>query len=82
MIAKIIVASKPRIIIHTLEGHGWERIVAATAHALPNPSHVIGYQHAVLFHMDKSPYYDHGGAQSLITSLQVGISPAIYSVAI
>ena len=61
MIAKIIVASKPRIIIHTLEGHGWERIVAATAHALPNPSHVIGYQHAVLFPGDKSLYYDHGG---------------------
>ena len=64
MIAKIILASKPRIIIHTLEGHGWERIVAATAHALPNPSHVIGYQHAVLFPGDKSLYYDHGGGHS------------------
>ena len=60
MIAKIIGASKPRIIIHTLEGHGWERIVAATAHALPNPSHVIGYQHAVLFPVINR-CIDHGG---------------------
>ena len=61
MISEIISTSKPRVIIHTFEGHGWERIVAATAHALPTPAHVIGYQHAVLFPGDKSLYHDHGG---------------------
>jgi hypothetical protein len=61
MISKVIVAVQPRIIIHTFEGHGWERIVAATAHALPIPAHVIGYQHAVLFPGDKSLYHDQGG---------------------
>ena len=61
MISEIIVAVQPRIIIHTFEGHGWERIVAATAHTLAIPAHVIGYQHAVLFPGDKSLYHDHGG---------------------
>ena len=61
MISEIILTIKPRVIIHTFEGHGWERIVAATAHALPTPAHVIGYQHAVLFPGDKSLYHDHGG---------------------
>lgn len=60
MLAKIIVAVQPRVIIYTFEGHGWERIVATTAHALPIPSHVIGYQHALLFPGNKSLYYDHG----------------------
>ena len=60
MISEIILTIKPRVIIHTFEGHGWERIVAATAHALPTPAHVIGYQHAVLFPGDKS-FIDHGG---------------------
>ena len=61
MISEVILTIKPRVIIHTFEGHGWERIVAATAHALPTPAHVIGYQHAVLFPGDKSLYHDHGG---------------------
>ena len=61
MIAKIISDIQPRLIIYTFEGHGWERIVAACAHALPTPAHVIGYQHAVLFPGDKSLHYDHGG---------------------
>lgn len=61
MITKIIVAARPRVIIHTFEGHGWERIVAATAHSLPTPAHVVGYQHAVMFPGDKSLYHDHGG---------------------
>ena len=61
MITEIILAIQPRVIIYTFEGHGWERIVAATAHALPTPAHVIGYQHAVLSPGDKSLYHDHGG---------------------
>ena len=61
MISEIILAIKPRVIIHTFEGHGWERIVSSTAHALPKASHVIGYQHAVMFPGDKSLYHDHGG---------------------
>ena len=62
MIAKIIVASKPRIIIHTLEGHGWERIVAATAHALPNLRKSRDWLPARgTVSSDKSLYYDHGG---------------------
>ncbi len=60
MISEIIVTVQPRVIISTFEGHGWERIVAATAHALPSPAHVIGYQHAVLFPGDKSLYHDLG----------------------
>ena len=61
MISHIITATKPRVIIHTFEGHGWERIVGSTAHALPDAAHVIGYQHAVLFPGNKSLYHDHGG---------------------
>lgn len=61
MISEIISTIQPRVIIHTFEGHGWERIATATAHALPTPAYVIGYQHAVLFPGDKSLYHDHGG---------------------
>ena len=61
MISEIILTIKPSVIIHTFEGHGWERIVTASAHALPKSAHVIGYQHAVLFPGDKSLYHDHGG---------------------
>lgn len=61
MISEIISTIKPRVIIHTFEGHGWERIVGSTAHSLPHAVYVIGYQHAVLFPGNKSLYHDHGG---------------------
>ena len=60
MIATVVKTLQPRVIIYTYEGHGWERIVAETAHNLAIPAHVIGYQHAVLFPGDKSLYHDHG----------------------
>ena len=49
MIATVVKTLQPRVIIYTYEGHGWERIVAETAHNLAIPAHVIGYQLAVLF---------------------------------
>ena len=60
MISKIILSIKPRVIIYTFEGHGWEelhRLRTCPAY----PCHVIGYQHTVLFPGDKSLYHDHGG---------------------
>ena len=61
MIAEFIEMTRPRIVIHTYEGHGWEKIATSAAHSLPNRAHVIGYQHAVLSPGDKSIYHNHGG---------------------
>ena len=61
MIANIIEMTQPSVVIHTYEGHGWEKIMTGAAHSLPSPAHVIGYQHAVLSPGDKSIYYNHGG---------------------
>lgn len=44
-----IKALKPSAILHTLEGHGWERMLAQTAHAQDWPIQVIGYSHTALF---------------------------------
>jgi hypothetical protein len=56
-----ILWQKPRVILHTFEGHGWERIVNFVAHQM-NPSvTTFGYQHAVLLRGDKSISHKHGG---------------------
>lgn len=63
MIISLIVALKPRIILHTFEGHGWERLMAAEAHQMKGhsiPPHIIGYQHAVIFPGSKSLSFSHG----------------------
>ena len=60
MLSKFISAMQPRVVMHTFEGHGWEKILAAASHALPCPAHVIGYQHAVLFPGDKTLYHHNG----------------------
>ena len=60
MVSTIIASLRPRVIIHTFEGHGWERIMTASAHAMTPSPHVIGYQHAVLFPGLKSISYRHG----------------------
>lgn len=54
MLARMINKTSPMAIIHTYEGHGWERIVATTAHSLAEPATVLGYQHAVIFPGEKS----------------------------
>ena len=48
-IRQAVTAMRPSVIIHTYEGHGWERMVAQTAHAQSWPITVIGYNHSVLF---------------------------------
>ena len=45
----IILKIKPKALVHTFEGHGWERMVALSAHQMENPITVFGYHHAVLF---------------------------------
>ena len=48
-LARTIRALRPSVVIHTFEGHGWERMVAAAAHAQPWPIKVFGYSHSVLY---------------------------------
>jgi hypothetical protein len=63
MILSLIAGLKPRIILHTFEGHGWERLVTAEAHQMTVqgiPPHIIGYQHAVIFPGLKSLCFNHG----------------------
>ena len=62
MLARYIRAMEPKVIIHTYEGHGWERIVDADAHLMPKKPLVLGYQHAVLFPGQKSILCDYGVA--------------------
>ena len=50
----------PKVIVHTFEGHGWERYFTAKLHELDNTPYVIGYQHAVLFPGLKSLLYRFG----------------------
>jgi len=45
----IILKLKPKALVQTFEGHGWERMVALSAHQMENPITVFGYHHAVLF---------------------------------
>lgn len=60
MVGEIITNFQPRAIIHTYEGHGWERVLQADCHQMKKPPVIIGYQHAVLFPGLKSICYHHG----------------------
>lgn len=60
MIGKAIKRLSPQVVIHTYEGHGWERLVQTDCHHMKRPPIVIGYQHAVLFPGLKSINYRHG----------------------
>ena len=51
---KLISSFRPKIILHTFEGNGWEKIITLnTRNELPNTK-VIAYQHAVLFPGDRA----------------------------
>jgi len=50
----------PKIIIHTFEGHGWERMICQTAHLQPGLVKVIGYHHAVLFPGPRAMNFKYG----------------------
>ena len=60
MISEVITNLRPQAVIHTHEGHGWERLIQADCHRMEKPPIVIGYQHAVLFPGLKSINYRHG----------------------
>ena len=45
----ILLKLKPRALVQTFEGHGWERMNTLSAHSQLNPIKVISYHHAVLF---------------------------------
>ena len=61
LIARHITMRQPKIIVHTFEGHGWERIVNVIAHQMSPPAVTFGYQHAVLFPGERSINYLHDG---------------------
>ena len=48
-IRQAVISLRPDAIIFTHEGHGWERMIAMTAHQQAWPIKVIGYHHTVLF---------------------------------
>jgi len=55
-------ALEPKAVVHTYEGHGWERIVDADGHLMPQKPLVLGYQHAVVFPGQKSILCNYGTA--------------------
>ena len=42
MIGEMITNFQPRAVIHTYEGHGWERVFQADCHQMKNPPIIIG----------------------------------------
>lgn len=60
MVGKIIKSIRPQAVIHTYEGHGWERLMQTDCHQMEKPPIVFGYQHAVLFPGLKSLNYRYG----------------------
>lgn len=60
MISGAIKTIKPKAILFTFEGHGWERITAAHAHKMNPPCHVMGYHHTVLFPSQKALNFSYG----------------------
>ena len=49
MLCDVVVKSKPKLVIHTYEGHGWEKILNAETRKMCKPPFICGYQHAALF---------------------------------
>lgn len=45
----VLIKVKPKVLVQTFEGHGWERMNALSAHSQPNRIKVLAYHHAVLF---------------------------------
>ena len=58
MLSDIIFRTSPMFVIHTYEGHGWEKILNATTHKMNKRPFVCGYQHAPLFPGPKSICHD------------------------
>lgn len=56
MLLQVLSALKPKIVIHTFEGHGWERVMTTgLRQSIPKTTpYIIGYQHAVVFPGKKS----------------------------
>lgn len=62
MLSQFVHSLSPKVVIHTYEGHGWERILAYVAHK-KNPSlRVFGCQHAVIFPGPKAILQHRGDA--------------------
>ena len=54
MLSDIITKSKPKLVVHTYEGHGWEKILNTKTRKTAEPPFICGYQHAALFPGPKS----------------------------
>lgn len=62
MLSKFVHCFSPKVVIHTYEGHGWERVLATAIHKMDIPAHVFGYQHAVIFPGPKAILQHRGNA--------------------
>jgi hypothetical protein len=51
---QLIASLKPKTIITTYEGHAWERLAYAAAHAVSPHIQCTGYQHAAIFRLQHS----------------------------
>ena len=54
MLSDLVPKSKPLFVIHTYEGHGWEKILNSKIRSLEEPPLIFGYQHAPIFPGPKS----------------------------
>lgn len=50
-ICALVAKHRPRVVVATLEGHAWERVVFAAARSAFPAVKCVGYQHAALFRM-------------------------------
>lgn len=51
---QLIARLKPKMVITTYEGHAWERLAYAAAHAVSPHTQCTGYQHAAIFRLQHS----------------------------
>jgi hypothetical protein len=50
-VQRLVADTRPRVLVTTFEGHGWERLAYAAARAASHDVLTVGYQHAALFRL-------------------------------
>lgn len=70
----VLLELKPKLLIQTFEGHGWERMNALFAHSQLSRIKVIGYHHAVLFPGPRTMDFIHGNGSDPDKILMAGLT--------
>jgi len=75
-VQQLVKLIRPRALVSTFEGHGWERIAFASARLVDPSILCFGYQHAALFSLQHAIYRDLGWPYDPDILLSSGPTPA------